>query len=66
MVVTFSVRVTKVDGHATVRPVVGPTEPKLTVPAKLFRLVRLTVTSMLVVPMLKLTWPGAEIWKSPT
>ncbi len=51
----------------TVRPVVGlATEEKLTLPAKLNVLVRLTEIDVPVAPVLKLTGLPTEIVKSPT
>ncbi len=65
--VAFAVIPTAVAGQVTVKPVVGlTTELRLTVPAKLNVLVRLTDIAAPVAPELKLTGVPAEMVKSPT
>ncbi len=65
--VALAVRLEAVAGQVTVRPVVGlTTEVRLTVPAKLNVLVRLTEMAAPVAPELKFTGVPAEIVKSPT
>ncbi len=65
--VALAVSVTAVDWQVTVRPVVGlTTEERLTLPAKLKVLVRLTEIEAPVAPVLKLTGLLTEIVKSPT
>ncbi len=66
-VVALAVRVSAVAGHVTVRPEVGlTTDVRVTLPAKLNVLVRLTEIDAPVAPVLKLTGLLAEIVKSPT
>ncbi len=65
--VAFAVIPTAVAGQVTVKPVVGlTTELRLTVPAKLNVLVRLTETAAPVAPKLKFTGVPTDIVKSPT
>ncbi len=65
--VAFAVRLVAVAGHVTVSPVAGVTTSlRLTVPAKLNVLVRVTDIAAPVAPELKLTGVLAEIVKSPT
>ncbi len=65
--VALAVRLVAVAGQVTVRPVVGlTTEVRLTVPAKLKVLVRLTDIAVPVAPELKLTGVPTDIVKSPT
>ncbi len=65
--VALAVTVTAVAGQVTVKPVVGlMTELRLTVPAKLKVLVRLTEIAAPVAPELKFTGVPTEIVKSPT
>ncbi len=65
--VPLAVNVTAVAWHVTVRPVVGlTTEERLTLPAKLKVLVRLTDIAAPVAPELKFTGVPAAIVKSPT
>ncbi len=65
--VALAVRLVAVAGQVTVRPVVGlTTEVRLTVPAKLKVLVRLTEMAAPVAPELKLTGVPTDIVKSPT
>ncbi len=63
----LAVNVTAVAGQATVNPVVGlTTDVRVTLPAKLKVLVRLTEMAAPIAPVLKFTEPVAEIVKSPT
>ena len=65
--VALAVMLVAVVGQVTVRPVRGVTaDARLTVPAKLNVLVRVTVIAAPVAPLLKLTGLAAEIVKSPT
>ncbi len=65
--VALAVRLVAVAGQVTVRPVVGLTiELRLTVPAKLNVLVRLTEIAAPVAPELKFTGVPTDIVKSPT
>ncbi len=65
--VALAVRLVAVAGQVTVRPVVGlTTELRLTVPAKLNVLVRLTEIAAPVAPELKFTGVPTDIVKSPT
>ncbi len=65
--VALAVSVTAVAGQVTVKPVVGlTTELRLTLPAKLNVLVRLTDIAEPVAPVLKLTGVLTLIVKSPT
>ncbi len=65
--VAFAVRLVAVAGQVTVSPVVGlVTAPRLTVPAKLKVLVRVTDIAAPVAPELKLTGVPTETVKSPT
>ncbi len=62
MMVALAERLAGVVGQVTIRPFVGVTvEPRLRLPTKLFTLDRTTVKGRFVTPVLKLTWPGAEI-----
>ncbi len=66
-VVALAVRLVTVAGQVTVNPVVGlVTAVRLTVPAKLNVLVRLTEIEAPVAPELKLTGVPELIVKSPT
>ncbi len=63
----MAANVTAVDWQVTIRPVVGlTTDERLTLPAKLKVLVRLTEIEAPVAPVLKLTGLLTEIVKSPT
>ncbi len=63
----MAVKLVAVAGQVTVRPVVGlTTELRLTLPAKLNVLVRLTEMAAPVAPELKFTGVATEIVKSPT
>ncbi len=65
--VALAVILVAVAGQVTVRPVVGlTTEVRVTLPAKLKVLVRLTAIAAPVAPELKLTGVPADIVKSPT
>ncbi len=65
--VPLAARLVAVPGQATVSPVVGLTTAlRLTVPAKLNVLVRLTEIAAPVAPLLKLTGLPTLIVKSPT
>ncbi len=65
--VEFAVRLVAVAGQVTVKPVVGlTTELRLTVPAKLKVLVRVTDIAAPVAPVLKLTGVPMLMVKSPT
>ncbi len=65
--VAFAVILVAVDGHVTVRPVVGlVTALRLMVPAKLNVLVSMTDMAAPVAPELKLTGVPTDIAKSPT
>ncbi len=65
--VAFAVRLVAAVGHVTVRPVVGlTTEVRLTLPARLNLLVRLTETDAPEAPELKLTGVPTLMLKSPT
>ncbi len=65
--VAFPVMLVAVAGHVTVNPVVGLiTELRLTVPAKLNVLVRLTDIAAPAEPELKLTGVPTLMLKSPT
>ena len=65
--VPFAVRLTG-DPHVTVRPIVGLiVGDRVTVPAKLFELVSITLRDGAVAPELKFTEAGdTEMLKSPT
>ncbi len=65
--VVLAASVTAVAGQVTVKPVVGlTTELRLTLPAKLNVLVRLTDIAEPVAPVLKLTGLPVAMVKSPT
>ncbi len=65
--VALAVMAVPVVGHVTVRPVAGvTTEVRLTVPAKFWTLVRVTVIAEPVAPLLKLTGELTESVNSPT
>ncbi len=65
--VALAVMLTAVAGQVTVNPVVGlATEVRVTVPAKLNVLVRLTDMAAPAAPVLKLTGVPTLIVKSPT
>ncbi len=65
--VPLAVKLVAVAGQVTVRPVVGlTTELRLTLPAKLNVLVRLTEIALPGAPELKFTGVATEIEKSPT
>ncbi len=65
--VAFTIRLGSAE-HETVRPVLGVTAAaRLTLPAKLFRLVKVTTTDGAEAPALKLSEPGEALMaKSPT
>ncbi len=65
--VALAVRPVAVAGHVTVKPVVGlTTDVRVTVPAKLKVLVRVTEIAAPAAPELKLTGVPTEMVKSPT
>ena len=65
--VALAVMAVAVVGHVTVNPVAGVTaEARVTEPAKLKVLVRVTVIAEPVAPLLKLTGEDTESVKSPT
>ncbi len=65
--VTFEVRIVAVAGQVAVKPVVGlTTELRLTLPAKLKVLVRVTGIAAPAAPELKLTGDPTIMVKSPT
>ncbi len=65
-VVAFAVRVRGVEEQVTVRPVGLTVIVRLTLPAKLFTLVKTKPADASDAPVLKLTSLGATTWKSPT